>query len=299
MIDWLQKPSTIVWGLYLAAAELSSCLPSYSFTCILISDENDAKDYSGNQTCAPVHEAIFRFSKFIWVNANHDNISAFAAIAVAVFTFTLWRSTLKLWETGKKQIAVANAGIKIAKNAYVAEHRTWLKIYPTEIGPVTFDGDRIRVNITVEAKNIGGSPAVAVNLCCKPYRGRGFVVLGNAVESLIAEEKAFASLTKSGMILMTGDKHNCMFSADAETDATTEAKTKEQEALGIQTANLQVTLSIACCVIYKSLTSDDWHHTGHMISLRKKDRSRFDAALGDVTGDNIKVTMDQSASRVV
>jgi hypothetical protein len=27
---------------------------------------------------------------------------------VAVFTFTLWQSTLKLWETGEKQIAVAD-----------------------------------------------------------------------------------------------------------------------------------------------------------------------------------------------
>ena len=82
MIDWLQKPSTIVWGLYLAAAELSSCLPSYSFSCILISDENSAKDYSGNQSCATVHEAVFRFVRFIWVNANHDNINAFAAVAI-------------------------------------------------------------------------------------------------------------------------------------------------------------------------------------------------------------------------
>src|ERR1700730_510310 len=122
LIDWLQKPSTIICGLYLAAAELSSCLPSYSFSCILVSNENHAKDYPGNQTCATMHEAVFRFSKFIWVNANHDNISAFAAVAVAVFTFTLWQSTLKLWETGEKQIAVAKEAADAAKqSADVAE----------------------------------------------------------------------------------------------------------------------------------------------------------------------------------
>ena len=158
----------------------------------MVSDENHTKDYSGNQSCATVHEAIFRFLRFIWVNANHDNINAFAAVAVAVFTFTLWRSTLKLWEAGEKQIAVANVGIEVARRTYITEHRTWVKVIPTEIGPVTFDSDRIIVNITGEAENIGGSPAVAVNLRCKPYRGRGFLVTSNVVKSLIDEEKAIA-----------------------------------------------------------------------------------------------------------
>ena len=129
MIDWLQKPSTIVWGLYLAAAELSSCLPSYSFSCILISDENSAKDYSGNQSCATVHEAVFRFVRFIWVNANHDNINAFAAVAIAVFTFTLWRSTLKLWEAGEKQIIVASKAADAAKKSAVVAEQA---LYGTE-----------------------------------------------------------------------------------------------------------------------------------------------------------------------
>lgn len=117
MIDWLQKPSTLIWGIYLAAAELGSNFPSYSFSCILVSDEDHAKDYSGNQPCATMHEAVLRFLRFIWVNANHDNINAFAAVAVAVFTFTLWRSTLKLWETGEKQIAVADKAANAAKQS--------------------------------------------------------------------------------------------------------------------------------------------------------------------------------------
>jgi hypothetical protein len=216
----------------------------------------------------------------------------------ALFTVILGISTIALWWSTKAAIKVASDGVEVARKTYVAEHRTWLKVYPTEIGPVTFDGDRIRVNITIEAENIGSSPAIAVNLDCKPYRGRGFVVSGSACKNLIAEKKAFASLTKSGMILMTSEKHSCRFAADAETDATTEAKTKEQEAFGVPPANLKVTLSVVCCVIYKSLASDDWHHTGHVIWLRKKDRSGFDAAFGDVTGDNIKVTMPQSESSV-
>jgi hypothetical protein len=103
LVDWLQKPSVIIWGIYLAVAELFSCLPSYSFSCVLVSEEDHPKNNSGNQTCATVHEPVFRLLRFIWVHADRDNINAFAAVAVAIFTFTLWRSTLKLWEAGEKQ----------------------------------------------------------------------------------------------------------------------------------------------------------------------------------------------------
>jgi hypothetical protein len=41
--------------------------------------------------------------QFIWIYATRDNITVAATVAVAVFTFTLWRSTLKLWEAGEKQ----------------------------------------------------------------------------------------------------------------------------------------------------------------------------------------------------
>ncbi|MGO9006429.1 MAG: hypothetical protein ACLQIQ_17315 [Beijerinckiaceae bacterium] len=104
LIEWLQKPSTIFLGIYIAIAELLSCLPSYSFSCILISNENYGKVYSGNQACATLHEAVFRFLRFIWDHADRDNINAFAAVAVAVFTFTLWRSTKDLWKAGKEAL---------------------------------------------------------------------------------------------------------------------------------------------------------------------------------------------------
>jgi hypothetical protein len=112
-----------MWGIYFAAAELCSNLPSYSFSCVLVSDEDNTKDYSGNQPCAPMHEAIFRLLKFLWAKASPEYINAFAAVAVAVFTFTLWRSTLKLWKAGEKQIAAANdAALAANRSADIAEN---------------------------------------------------------------------------------------------------------------------------------------------------------------------------------
>ena len=81
----------------------------------------------------------------------------------AIFTVILGISTIGLWMATKASIRVARDGVEIAKNAYIAGHRTWLRVYPTEVGPVTFEGDRIRVNIIIEAENIGESPAIAVN----------------------------------------------------------------------------------------------------------------------------------------
>jgi hypothetical protein len=219
--------------------------------------------------------------------------TAIATIAIACFTWTLKRSTDRLWAAAKDQIAVANAGVEVAKNTYIAGHRTWLRIYPIEVGPVTFEESQIRMTITIEAENIGGSPAIAVNLGCKPYRGRGFMVSRSAVESLIAEEKVISSFRSgmSGVVLMAGEKTSCRFTADAETDASTEAKANEQESLGVPAANHSTTLSAAYCVIYKSVASDDWRHTGHIIWLTKKDRTDFDAALGAVTANQIKATV--------
>ena len=41
------------------------------------------------------------------VGTSHDNIAAFGSIAVTVFTFNLWRSTHKLWETTRESVFAA------------------------------------------------------------------------------------------------------------------------------------------------------------------------------------------------
>ena len=60
----------------------------------------------------------------------------------ALFTVILGISTIGLWRSTKGAIKVASDGVEVARRTYVAEHRTWLKLYPIEIGPVTFDGDK-------------------------------------------------------------------------------------------------------------------------------------------------------------
>jgi hypothetical protein len=72
---------TLVWS----AMELLSLGPSQVSSCVLMSQEANTESYSGNYACASMHEAIFRFVKYIWSDAGHDNIIAFGTIMIALF----------------------------------------------------------------------------------------------------------------------------------------------------------------------------------------------------------------------
>jgi hypothetical protein len=53
----------------------------------------------------------------VFVEENDNLIVAVSTVAIAFFTFTLWRATNKLWSAGEKQIGVAQAGVDAAKAA--------------------------------------------------------------------------------------------------------------------------------------------------------------------------------------
>src|SRR4051812_13323145 len=97
----LSSPMMLVWLIYFSVLELLSFGPSKASACVLISEEANAENYSGDYACAPMHEAIFRFGRHIWHHASHDNIIAFGTILIAIFTYVLFRSTEKLWKATK------------------------------------------------------------------------------------------------------------------------------------------------------------------------------------------------------
>ena len=43
-----------------------------------------------------------------WIDRHHDVVIALGGLAVALFTFTLWRSTHRLWEAGEKQFIASH-----------------------------------------------------------------------------------------------------------------------------------------------------------------------------------------------
>jgi hypothetical protein len=82
---------------YVAFAEILSWETSKWPACLVASEYQNASYQAGNGTCATLHEGVMRFLAFIWGYVTHDNVSAAAAVVVAIFTLTLWRSTRLLW----------------------------------------------------------------------------------------------------------------------------------------------------------------------------------------------------------
>lgn len=120
-----------------------------------------------------------------FVAENHDAINATAAVLVAAFTFTLWRSTARLWKVAAKQAdtlqqstteardaikavqASANAArqaVDIAERSLIASDRPWIavRLKISEGIPLVFAAGKIEAKITLTAQNIGKSPATNI-----------------------------------------------------------------------------------------------------------------------------------------
>ena len=164
-MGWLESRMTLVWLAYFSIAELLSLMPSQVSSCILISEEAGGNNYSGDFACAPMHEAIFRFTRFIRDNANHDNVVAFGTIAVSVFTYTLWRSTNLLWAAGEKQF-------RLAREEFVSTHRPIIRVrrvfYGSMLGAEHLShGDNFKIDILIT--NVGSSNARIVDSLYRIY----------------------------------------------------------------------------------------------------------------------------------
>jgi hypothetical protein len=183
----------------------------------------------------------------------------------------------------------AVAAVDLARKTYVAEHRVWLKVYPVSANSVEFKGDKIRVSITIEAENIGNHPAANVHLGGSAFRARGFAINRAGVKRFVEREKRMLSMP--GSMLMPGDRTRLTFTGDAETDPDAEVKGAQQEAAGVPLQNRPIALSAAFGVFYKSAAVDEWHHTAHALFLRRLDNKDFSPESGDVTAENLKMTV--------
>jgi hypothetical protein len=137
LMDRLSSQMTLVWMIYFLFAELLSLMPSQLSSCILVSEEASAENYSGNYACASMHEAVFRLLRYIWDNASHDNVIAFGTVLIALFTFVLYRSTTKLWLAGERQIEVARTAANAADlsaRAAIAIELPVIKAEPDQFG---------------------------------------------------------------------------------------------------------------------------------------------------------------------
>ncbi|MGB9364935.1 MAG: hypothetical protein WCE79_02865 [Xanthobacteraceae bacterium] len=173
---WRTYSAHIVWGIaaLFFVLGLLTLHPIYADIC--------AKDaQTGAENCTRNHillYAIKRIGEFS--HDYHGILTALATIAIAWFTWTLRRSTDKLYEAGERQIAVARdsaeAAIeanKLTRASLISDQRPWVVIdlattgeagTSKKFGVLAIDDKRIIVGFTLTLNNTGKTPAQNISV---------------------------------------------------------------------------------------------------------------------------------------
>jgi hypothetical protein len=213
-----------LWTAYFAILEIVSRLQSKAPLCILMSEEKHPGDKAGDQTCAAFSEGIARGARFVWENATHDNVIAFGTALIAVFTYTLYRSTTKLWEGSERQlnhferaakrqeretaasIAAAQEANEISRSAQVASRRAWLTLEDATLAADSrFLEEGMILKTRVTAKNLGQTPATFAEINFAAHFTTTKTPYPQAVDKFKARLKQFAASRFSGQIIFPGD----------------------------------------------------------------------------------------------
>jgi hypothetical protein len=82
---------------FLAIAEVLSWVMSDWPLCLAASQYHLSLAATDGESCATFSEGVFRLLGALWEHANAGVITAVAAVLIAVFTWTLWRSSEQMW----------------------------------------------------------------------------------------------------------------------------------------------------------------------------------------------------------
>jgi hypothetical protein len=149
---------------FLAALEVLSWAMSAWPLCMV------ASTYQAPESCASFSEGVARFLAFLWEHANANVVTSIAAVLIAIFTWTLWRSSELMWSV---TTAAADAARRSADALVVAEQAQLLAVFGvsniahvlTELGAREPSSDEAttpkeRVFVQYSLKNYGRTPAV-------------------------------------------------------------------------------------------------------------------------------------------
>jgi len=170
-VEWARKHRRAL-ALALAGAALVAVLyPRYAEVCTTTKQ-------TGNQRCASYRVALVPLIKLLNLVENHDGaIVGFGTLAVAFFTFTLWRTT--------------KGTLDHLRREFEAEHRPWI---PADVQLAsgwtwTPEGEG-RVTLRFALRNIGRSPATNVDVRTEIFPlGWGFLDPPAAQKKLSQSER--------------------------------------------------------------------------------------------------------------
>ena len=107
----------------------------------------------------------------VWAEHSHGLLTAIATFAIAAFTFTLWRSTRRLFEATDNTLVHAKEESDRNREAFFAERRPWVQILDTKLsGNVFLRPDGANVVLQFEVRNFGSWPASAVTAWVRLFK---------------------------------------------------------------------------------------------------------------------------------
>jgi hypothetical protein len=252
-----------------------------------------------------------------FVEENSEGIIASFTMILAISIIGLWLATNRLWAAGEKQfallsetaaaqsrdmqasIAASATAVEIATQTYLAEHGTWLKVYPTIVGPIRFTGGKISMEITIEAENIGKNPAIGVHLGCRMFRTLGYGIGEPETSACVAQTKGFAPLGELGRDLLPGEKISLKFAADPEAAPRLEGLVLDQVVAGIPESNFSPILNAAFCAIWKTPASNVWRHSASAVVITVKGKGiRMDMRDGEISSAELSALLIPGESQL-
>ena len=98
--SWLLKEpkwfAAVLAFAVLALVEVLSWEASKWPLCLVVSKYQSSVGQPGQAPCATFSEAVMQLIGFLWDQADPNAVTAFAAIVIAISTWTLWRSSEKM-----------------------------------------------------------------------------------------------------------------------------------------------------------------------------------------------------------
>jgi hypothetical protein len=134
---------------YLVLLEALSWWASKFPPCAVASAYQRASYYPEQNACAGFLESVVRLFWFLYHETDHDRIIAAGTLLIAIFTWTLWRSTDKMWR-------VTNDTLHHAERTAERQLRAYVDIVS---GQILDFGKPGNVKLRLVIKNSGQTPA--------------------------------------------------------------------------------------------------------------------------------------------
>ncbi|SHH01182.1 hypothetical protein [Bradyrhizobium erythrophlei] len=282
----MQRREKLFWLVagFLLILGVISLIPTHYEIC-----KEGAK--TGEEACPS-----YRFAPFLVIqigkalDALSVAITALATIAIAWFTWSLRRSTDRLWDAGERQLKLlaetsaaqsrdmqhsikaaidsakaANRSAKVAEEALVATDRAWISIKAKVTQPLIFKGDKITIGVDFEMVNVGNSPATHAQLFTELCRD----IIQARRKGEEAARLSSSSMLNMGVVLFPK-----------------ETREEETRDLGTSLSDFKATISamnteenpcdaawpaIMACVTYRLAGSSDIRHTVILFEVTHRD----------------------------